>query len=72
MLLLVSLTLKGRITVSQPTPVPIPIPIKTPLVGSSENTARYYNNLQEQIIRIEIDNSEIIAIVELTLRNFII
>lgn len=77
MLLLVALTLKGRIIVSEPTPVPIPIPI--PPFGGSKNKVNYPNvydeiekRQREQRIRIEIENSEIIAIVELTLRNFII
>ena len=75
MLLLVALTLKGRITISQPTPVPIPIP-KPPDGGSKIKYSNVYDEIEkrqrEQILRIEIENSEIIAIVELTLRNFII
>ena len=75
MLLLVALTLKGRITISQPIPVPIPIPP----FGGSKNKVNYPNTYdeverrqREQRIKIEIEDSEIIAIVELTLRNFII
>lgn len=75
MLLLVALTLKGRIIVSEPTPVPIPI---LPF-GGGDNKGNYPNTYdeaerrqREQRIRIEIEDSEIIAIVELTLRNFII
>ena len=73
MLLLVALTLKGRIIVSEPTPVSIPP------FGGSKNKVNYPNTYdeaerrqREQRIRIEIEDSEIIAIVELTLRNFII
>ena len=78
MLLLIALTLKGRITISQETP--IPIPISTPPFGGGGTIRGNYPNSyyeikriqQEQRIRIEIEDSEIIAIVEFTLKNFII
>ena len=61
--------------VSEPIPVPIPI---LPFGGGDNKVKRpninndLEKNRKEQIIRIEIEDSEIIAIVELTLRNFII
>ena len=73
MLLLIALTLKGSIAIS-PTTLPSPT-----LGGGNSGGARHSyvvddkeKKQREYRLKIDIENSEIIAIVELTLKNFII
>lgn len=74
MLLLIALTLKGSIAISQP------IPLNPTFGGSGGRTNSEYSYViddpqkrqREYRLKIDIENSEIIAIVELTLKNFII
>ena len=80
MLLLIALTLKGSIAIAQPIPIPIPAD------GGGVATFQSYNNnketYKEECERIKkeecerekiiIEDCELVAIVELTLRHFII
>ena len=79
MLLLLRLSLGGAIMIATPTvPTPIPSPIQA-FGGGGGGTARYSNvnddiakrNI-EQRKKTEIEDSEIIAIIGFTLKNFII
>ena len=73
MLLLIALTLKGSIAIS-PTPPPSPI-FGGGISGGAKHsyvTDDTEKRQREYRLKIDIENSEIIAIVELTLKNFII
>lgn len=71
MLLLITLALKGAIAIS-PTPPPVPIPSDESMGAVSCSQVDYEKENKDRLKKILIEDSEIIAIVQLTLKHFII
>lgn len=76
MLLLIILTLNGRILIAPPIPTPTPEPVITYKGGGMshhvfipKDTGENQISIKEKIQR---EDSEIVVIVQLTLKNFII